>query len=384
MVIEVHCALMMPKYNSLPTKSDLSSDSVPKVAIVADWIIGGGAERVVQALHEIYPNAPIYAAYCTDEWRKKLDNVVVTGYLQKLGPLRKYLPLLQYWWFRALNLKKYDIIISSSGNGMSKAVNVSAESRHIVYCHTPVHYLWRHYEEYIKRPGFGSFDPIARIGLKLLVAPLRKLDFKAAQHADVFIANSNHIKNDIKNYYKRNSIVIHPPVDTKRFKPSAKKRIGFVTVGRLVPMKYTNIIIEACNELKVPLKVVGSGPEFDSLKSIAGPTVELLGKASDKTVEQSISGAVAFLFASFEDFGITPVEAMAAGTPVIAYGKGGALDYINDVTGALFVHQKSKDIVNAIKLAQKRKWNHKEISELAKQFDTKMFKRSIQDIVSEV
>lgn len=154
----------------------------PRVAIVHDWLYGGGAEMVVLELHKLYPDAPIYTSYCTSEWREKLDDKVVTGYLQHFGiTIRKFLPLFQYWWFQSLNLSEFDLVIVTTGNGMAKAVRPPSEATFMCYCHTPVHYLWRHYDEYMNRTGFGVFSPIARLGLRLLAGPLRKMDYRAAQ-----------------------------------------------------------------------------------------------------------------------------------------------------------------------------------------------------------
>lgn len=384
----------------------------PKVVIVHDWLYGGGAERVVYELHRLYPNAPIYASYCSDEWRERLDNKVITGYLQRFGKLRKYLPLLQYWWFKRLDLSGYDLIISSSGNGMAKAVTKPAGAVHINYCHTPVHYLWRHYSRYIERPGFGVFDPIARIGLKMLLRPLQKADYIAAQKVDYFIANSTHIQSDIKTYYNRESTIIFPPVQTSRFAhvtaaapsafkqqqkgtqanssslssafqlPSSKMETGFITVGRLAPMKRTDLIVQACTRLNVPLTVIGIGPDYEKLQVLAGPTVRLLGKVSDQEVVQELSKAEAFLFASFEDFGITPVEAMAAGLPVIAYGKGGALDYVNKDTGILFPEQTVDSLINGIRAYQNKTWSSQKIAQAAQKFSNESFAKAVHGFIN--
>jgi glycosyltransferase involved in cell wall biosynthesis len=322
-----------------------------KVAIVHDWLVGGGAEKVVQALHEMFPEAPIYTSYSTDEWRKKLDNKVVTGALQHwpFGTLRKFIPPLRIWWFRSLDLDGYDLIISSSGNGEAKHIRKPKGAKHINYCHTPPHFLWRHYDQYMKTPGFGLFNSLARLGLKLLVGPLRKADYAAAQKVDQFIANSTHIQSDIKKYYGRDSVVIHPPVDVERFRKYARpqtERHGFVTVGRLVPYKRVDIIVDACTQLGLDLKVIGKGPELANLQKRAGPTIQFITDASDEVVATEMGQAEAFIFAAFEDFGITPVEAMAVGTPVIAYKAGGALDYvIEGKTGLFFSSQSSQALM---------------------------------------
>ena len=205
-----------------------------KVAIVHDWLVGGGAELVVEQLHKAFPEAPIYTSYASTAWRKRLDGKVITGWLQSLGLIRKYIPILRIWWFTHLNLSKYDIVISSSG-AEAKGIKVPETTLHINYCHAPTHYYWSRYDEYMKHPGFGFFDPLARLGLKLLVSPLRRWDYKAAQRPDFFIANSTHIQQEIQKYYKRESTVIFPPVYFERFQKQTHRalpRHGFIISGR--------------------------------------------------------------------------------------------------------------------------------------------------------
>jgi glycosyltransferase involved in cell wall biosynthesis len=356
-----------------------------KVAIVHDWLIGGGAERVVQALHEMYPDAPIYTSYCTDEWRKRLDNKVVTGFLQHspFPKLRKFVGLLRIWWFGHLNFSGYDLVISSSGNGEAFGVRVPEGVTHICYCHTPTHYYWRHYDKYLQRPGFGLFDPLARVGLRLLVGPLRRWDYRAAQRVDYFIANSTHIQHDIQQYYGRKSAVIHPPVDIDRFEHAqASKRRGFVSVGRLVPAKHTDLIVTACTKLQLPLTVIGKGPEFENLKRLAGPTVTFTGFVPDEAVPQYMAEAQAFIFASLDDFGITPIEAMAAGTPVIAYQAGGALDYVKEgKTGMFFAEQTVDSLIAAIERFTRKQLTSNDIRDTAKAFSPQIFKQKLQQFI---
>ncbi len=357
-----------------------------KVAIVHDWLVGGGAERVVQELHRMFPDAPIYTSYCTDEWRKRLGGKVVTGWLQHFGRLRKFMVLGRMWWFSHLDVSGYDVVISSSGNGEAFGVRVPKGAKHICYCHTPTHYYWRHYEQYVARPGFGVFDPLARFGLRLLVRPLRRWDFKAAQRVDYFIANSNHIKDDIKKYYGRDATVIHPPIDTERFAvPTPKKRHGFVTAGRQATYKRTDLIVEACTRLNLPLKVIGRGPDHDRLVQLAGPSVQFLTNVTDAEIPQHLAGAKAFLFAAFEDFGITPVEALAAGTPVIAYKAGGALDYVVAAkTGTFFEEQTVDSLVKALQKFDATAYNHTEIAKTAQAFSAAAFTRAMQKFLQKL
>ncbi len=359
-----------------------------KIAIVHDWLYGGGAEKVVEALHELYPYAPIYTSYCSDEWRTRLDNKVVTGYLQRwpFSKLRKFLPLLRIRWFQGLDLSNFDVVISSTGNGEAKHIRTKPGTIHICYTHTPVHFYWRHYNEYIKRPGFKPVW-LARLGLKLLVRPLRRLDYEAAQKVDVFIANSTHIQLDIKAYYNRDSVVVHPPVDIDKFNsiksPKTQKRHGFVIWGRHVPMKRIDIAIEACSRLKLPLTVIGQGPDTLRLKSLASPIITFAGRLSDDELVQYAHASEAFLFPSFEDFGIAPVEAMAAGLPVIALNAGGALDYVQPgKTGELFDAQTPESLMKTLKSFNPGKYNSRDIKQTAQQFSKANFQKSLQKVLS--
>lgn len=362
-----------------------------KVAIVHDWLYGGGAELVVEELHKLYPEAPIYTSYCSDEWRKRLDNKVITGYLQlwPFAKLRKFLPVLRQHWFKNLNLNEFDLIISSSGNGEAKFVTKKEGATHVCYCHTPTHFYWRKYNEYLKSP---SFKPkwLVRLGLKALVKPLRKRDYKAAQQVDYFIANSSHIQNDIKQFYGRESVVIHPPVDTALFKynksPSASdEHSGFILWGRHVPYKRFDLAIRACNELAAPLTIIGTGPETPALKLIAGPTVTFTGFVSQEELVKLASTSEAFLFPGEEDFGIAPVEAMALGLPVVAYKSGGALDYITPgESGVFFEEQTTKSLREALKQFDKQKFSAAEITKSAEKFSNHEFQSRVKVFVESI
>jgi glycosyltransferase involved in cell wall biosynthesis len=382
-------------------KYQISNIRTPRVAIVHDWLYGGGAERVVEELHKLYPDAPIYTSYCSDEWRKKLDGKVITGYLQHppFKQLRKFLPLLRQWWFRSLDLSAYDVVISSSGNGEAKFIRTSRHKLpttnyqlpnmkrplHINYCHTPTHFYWRHYNEYIQNPGFKP-KWLARLGLKLLLRPMRKRDFKAAQKVDYFIANSTHIQKDIKKFYQRDSHVIHPPVNIKRFKNAKqpKQRVGYVTVGRQVPLKKTHLIIEACKQLNVPLTVIGNGPEHSRLVKMTGPTIHFKTNITDDELPEELASAQGFIFASFEDFGVAPIEAMAAGTPVIAYAAGGAIDYIvPGKTGVFFDKQTVESLVQTLESFDPRSLKSDIISKSTEQFSAARFREVFSAFLNE-
>lgn len=356
-----------------------------RVAIVHDWLIAGGAERVVEELHKLYPDAPIYTSYCTPYWRKRLDNKVVTGYLQHLGPIRKFIPFLRIQWFSRLKFDDYDLVISSSG-AEAKGINVPKHIPHIAYIHAPTHYYWSRYDEYLKSPGFRKFDWLARLGLKLLVRPLRNWDYKAAQKPTVLLANSTHTKRAIKKYYGRKSTVVFPPIDTERFNNlPQKERIGFIVTGRQTPYKRIDLAVQACSQIDAPLTVVGTGPDHSRLKAMAGPTITFKGFVKDdQEVASLLSQAEGFIFAGVDDFGIAPVEALAAGTPVIAYKAGGALDYVNQKTGVLFQEQTTASLVEALHTFDTNNYSSDYIKTYAQKFSKDEFSKKFTTQINKI
>lgn len=356
----------------------------PRVAIVHDWLVGGGAELVVEQLHAMYPEAPIYTSYATREWRKRLDGKVKTGWLQYLGSVRKFIPLLRIVWFTNLKLNGYDLVISSSG-AEAKGIKVPPETLHINYCHAPTHYYWSRYDEYMKRPGFGIFDPLARAGLWLLVKPLRRWDYAAAQRPDIMVANSTHIQAEIKKFYGRDSTVIHPPVYMERFTKLAnrnRKRKGFLIHGRQTPYKRFDLAVVACTKLGLPLTVIGDGPDHKRLRKLAGKSVTFLGYASDDVVEEEFASAEALIFPGLDDFGITPVEAMASGTPVVAYKAGGALDYIKPgVTGEFFDKPTTKSLGLVLHKFNGKGYSSAAIRASAQKFSKEAFRKHMQKFI---
>ena len=361
-----------------------------KVAIVHDWFAGGGAERVVYELHKIYPQAPIYTAYCSTQWRQRLsDTKVITSYMQHwpFSKMRKFLPPLRALWFSRLDLSEYDLVISSSG-AEAKAVQIKEPAIHVNYCHAPTHYYWNRYDEYMKSPGFGWLNPLARLGLRLLIGPMRRWDYKAAQRPDYMIANSNFTKEQIKKYYGRDATVIHPPVDIERFKilnKSSISRKGFLTAGRQTPYKRTDLAVTACTQLGLPLTVIGNGPDHKRLRKLAGPTVIFLTGLSDAQVVSHFQSAEAFIFPALDDFGITPLEAVAAGTPVIAYKAGGALDYVEPgKTGTFFNEQTTENLVTALQKFNSSKFDNSQIQKKARQFSAQNFHDKISRFINSI
>jgi glycosyltransferase involved in cell wall biosynthesis len=333
----------------------------------------------------MFPDAPIYTSYCSDEWRERLDNKVITGFLQKwpFSKLRKFVPILRIWWFTHLDLSGYDLIVSTSG-AEAKGVKTGPKTTHINYCHSPTHYYWVRYDEYLKHPGFGKWlDPVARIGLRLFVGPLRMWDYKASTRPDVILANSTHTQEMIKKYYRRDSIVVFPPVDIDRFKVSKEElRHGFVTAGRQTPYKRIDLAVAACTELNLPLVVIGNGPEHRKLEKMAGRSVTFLTNTNDESLANHFRTALAFIFPGMDDFGITPIEAMAASTPVIAYSKGGALDYvIENKTGTFFDKQTTKSLVRALEDFNPGRYKSADLLAKASEFSPAVFRTNIQEVI---
>ena len=356
-----------------------------KVAIVCDWLVGiGGAERVILELHKLYPDAPIYTSQYDPksiDWFKDAD--VRTLWLQRLPKgLRKFLPPLRAWAFSHLDLSYYEVVISAGG-AESKAVKTGPGTLHIGYINSPTHYYWSRYEQYLKNPGFGWLDPLARLGLKILVGPLRRWDYKAAQRPDCLIAISSHIKNMIKEYYHRDSDVILPPVEVERFAgKSDEHRRGFVTAGRQTPYKRFDLAVLACTQLNLPLLVLGSGPDNNKLRKMAGKNVTFLSGKSDEEFVHYFKTSLAFIFPGLDDFGIVAVEALAAGTPVIAYGAGGAKDYVNPGrNGLLFGEQTVESLVKALGTFSSSKFDHQNIQNSAQKFSSKNFRSNFEQFV---
>lgn len=362
----------------------------PKVAIVHDWLTNmGGAEPLLLELHKLYPDAPIYTSVFDREKMSAFAELDIrTTYLQKVLP--KFLrykhilwPVLRAHAFRKLDMSKYDLIISSS-TAEAKAVKKRPGAVHICYCNTPTRYYWSHYEEFKKSFNFGLLNIFIKPVIPVFVWWMRRLDLSAATGVDYFMANSNEVKRRIKKYYNRDSTVVWPAVDVGRFsketasgsKPATRN--GFIIWGRHVPYKRFDLAIKACNELKLPLTVVGAGPETETLKALAGPTVTFTGRVSDDELVQLARSAQAFLFPGDEDFGIAPVEALAAGTPVIAYKSGGALDYvIEGKTGTFFETQTVDSLKLALKKFDVKKFKEKELQTFAKQFSPERYRREV-------
>lgn len=380
--------MSMPNSNShLPI-----ADNNPKVVIVADWLTNmGGAENVVLAMHEAFPDAPIYTSVYTPENMPAFKHLDVrTTYLQNLPlPLRKlhkFFPMLRVNAFRKLDLSEFDIIISSSSAESKQVKKTRPGQIHICYCHTPIRYYWSHYDEYRHDPGFGKLNWLIRLLMPLMIPPLKKADYKAAQKVDVFIGNSSEVQKRIKKYYGKAATVIHPPVDVDRFTPARTRGDYYVSLGRQVPYKRIDLAVAAATKLGIKLRVYGKGSEHQRLVEMAGPTVQFFtdrfGDASDDVVTTALNSAKGYIFPAEEDFGIVQVEALAAGAPVMAYGKGGALDIVQDgESGVLFHKQSVESVVDAIKRAEQINFLPGTLRRKAKRFDKSLFISKLTKVV---
>ena len=368
-----------------------------KVAIVCDWLTNvGGAEKVLLEIHKLYPKAPIYTSKYSPrgiDWFLKAD--VRTGWLQIFPVcLRRFLGPLRQRWFRKLDFSEYDLIISVTG-AEAKAVRATKPgAKHISYCHVPTQYYWQMYDQYVKNPGFGFLDPVVRFFFKLLVKPMREKDFEAAQYVDEFVTISEYAKELIFKYYKREATVIHPPVEIEDFRSSDLRMVlespfsapYYITTSRQVNWKRLDLAVKACMKLKRELVVVGEGPEHGRLVKMASNSefvkfVPLVGK---RELAKYLSVARGYIFPSLEPFGIAPVEAMAAGTPVIAFGKGGALDYIIDGKNGVFFEKQTVDsLAEAILEFEKKKFDRSKISESVREFSTERFDQEIKEFINE-
>lgn len=366
----------------------------PRVAIVCDFLtVMGGAENVVLAMHEAFPDAPIYTAIYNEKKMpqfKELD--VRTSRLQKYPRIiRKYhklFPTLAVKAMRKLDLSEFDIILTSSYLHGHQVTKTRKDQVVINYCHTPPRYYWSHYDEYRKNPGYGKLNPIVRTLMPLMVPHQRALDIEAADKVDVFIANSTETQQRIADYYERKSIVIHPPVDTRRFAPSKNRGDHYVTSGRQLPYKRHDLAVNSATALGKKLYVFGDGPMHSQLVESAGPTVEFrtdrFGDASDAELERLLTTARGFIFGAEEDFGIVTVEALAAGTPVIGYAKAGTLDIVEDgISGVLFKDQTVYSVMQAIKRAEKIQFSPLTLQRKAKRFDKTLFINKIRKVVSD-
>ncbi len=385
-----------------------------KVVLVHDYLREyGGAERVLEALHELYPTAPVYVSFVDTKqlgvhWQKFKDWEIHQSWITKIPFYKKIfspLRILAPQFFQHFDLSAFDLIISSSNMYFAKAVKKAPRAVHISYCHTPPRALY----------GFTTMtnwkkNPLIRMGGTLINHYLRVIDYQVSQQVDYFIANSYEVQRRIQKFYRRESVVIHPPVElVDRAFENSRARSYYLYAGRLAFAKHPELAVKVANHLKLPLKVAGSGGMEEQLRQLAGPTVEILGPVSDDQLKVLYAGAKALLYpVEDEDFGIVPVEAMGFGVPVIAHNSGGPKETVVSkskiqnpkskqnsssklqnpepkvVTGILFDELTVEGLADAVKAFEKQKFNHQKIHQYALQFRKERFKREIGKFVAKV
>lgn len=358
-----------------------------KIAIVHDYLIQyGGAEKVVEVFHELFPDAPIFTTIYSKrrfpEYFKEID--IKTSFMQNFPFLEKHFKKYLLFYPKAiecLNLKGYDLVLSSS-SAFAKGVKKNNNTCHICYCHAPMRFVWD-YKRYIEKEDIGIFTKKV---LPLAIKWLKEWDLKTVNRVDYYIVNSEYIRNKIKKYYKRDATVINPPINVKGFKTSDKIGDYFLIVSRLNAYKNIDLVVDVFNDLGLKLKIVGSGPYKEALENMVNDSnIEFLGRLDDEELKEVYSKCRAYIFPGEEDFGISPIEAQASGRPVIAYGYGGALETVVErVTGIFFRENSKNSLKEAIRsfIEMEEKFNKEAIIENALRFDKSIFKYKIIDFLN--
>ena len=356
-----------------------------KLALVHDYLAqDGGAERVLHALHEIWQAAPIFFLFHD---RGKFPHFMAAdvreSFIARVPFGRK-----KYQWLLPLmpiaterhNLHEFDVVISST-SAFAKGVLTRPETLHISYCHTPTRYLWTDTHEYIAEL---KYNRVIKAFLPRLIHRLRLWDKMSADRVDHFIANSDTVRQRIAKYYRRDADIIYPPVDTRQFRVAPEPGDYFAAGGRLVPYKRFDLVVQVFNRLRWPLKIFGIGPELEPLRAAARDNIQFLGRIDDREKAGLLSRAKAFIHPQVEDLGITPIESMASGRPVIAYPVGGATEtVIPGVTGVFFKVQTWESLLDAVLHFDERAWDSARIREHALRFSADRFKLQIERYVED-
>lgn len=362
------------------------------VAIIHYWLVGmRGGEKVLEALCRLFPDADIFThVYVPENISPQITgHTVRTTFINKLPFARRcyqrYLPLMPMA-LEQIDLRGYDLVISSE-SGPAKGVLTCAGTPHICYCHTPMRYLWDMYQDYLEGVGCAT-----RLAMRLFSTKLRQWDALSALRVDYFAANSHTVAARIKKHYRREAVVIHPPVDVDFFAPkdgaftATKKDAPYLYLGELVGYKRADLAVAACTKSKRPLLVVGDGPERASLKAKAGPTVQFLGRQEAAQLRRLIGESRGLIFPGEEDFGIVPVEVQAAGRPVVAFRKGGALETIKDgETGLFFAEQTVDCLLETLDAYESRlaDFDPATVNAHAKRFAPQHFDAAFRDLVTQ-
>jgi glycosyltransferase involved in cell wall biosynthesis len=370
-----------------------------RIAIVHHWFVTqGGGERVAEVIGSLYPEADLFTLVADPSMVPPglAGRRTTASFLQKVPrgkSIHRHLLPLYPFAVEQLDLTDYDLVLTSD-SGPMKGVITHQNAIHICYCHSPMRYLWDSYHAYAKQ-----MSPLSRFAFSLSAHYVRGWDYQAAQRVTYFIANSDYVARRIHHYYRRGSTVIPPPIDTESAFICEDPDDYYLAVGRLVSYKRTEILIQACNRLGRPLRIVGDGPEMKRLRSIAGPTIHFVGKLSAAELWHTYAHCRALLFAADEDFGMVSLEAQACGRPVVAYGKGGSLETVRgyqertgrhpmndeEATGVFFYEQTADAVARAILRleAMESEFSPQAIQAHARQFDTSVFIDKFRQFVSE-
>ena len=373
------------------------------IALIHDWFSGkftGGAEKVFKEIEDlVIENNLNYEIFCLVNHLKKNNNfnkgkIINTSLIQNLPfsakHFHKYLPLFPLA-IEQFDLRDYDLVISSS-HAVAKGVITSPDQLHISYIHSPMRYAWDQMNTYLNNSSYGKLG--INLLLRIILHNLREWDYLSSVRIDKIVCNSNFTAKRIKKYWGRESKVIHPPVDTNRFDPKKSRDNYYLSVSRLVPNKRIDLLVKAFNQLNLPLIIIGNGPEKKSLMKIAKKNIKFLGYQSDQKIKTYMEECRAFVYAGVEDFGIAPVEAMAAGAPIIALGKSGILDTVKCInsnskcpTGILFKKQNLRDLKDCVSYFEDKKlwleFSSDDINLWAKKFSISNFKKKFSDFIDQ-
>lgn len=357
-----------------------------KIALVHDYLVQyGGAERVLEAFTELFPYAPIYTLIHDDEAMRGMfrDKRIYTSFLQRMPFSRKrhrFFPPLMPLAIEEFDFTKYDIVLSDSSS-FAKGIITRPETLHVCYMHTPMRYAWDDCQKYTQDFGFPA---LVKKLVPFFMSPIRLWDKVSADRVDLFLANSQFVAKRIKKYYRKEAQVIHPPVNVDQFyiaKPEERQDY-FLMVGRLIAYKRHDIAIEAFNRLKLPLKIIGRGPEMKRLQKLAGPTIEFLGRVPEADLPRYYAECRGFVFPQEEDFGIVAIEAMASGRALIAYRGGDIVEHMEEgKMGVYFDEQTAEAIVTAVQGFEEKRYDPEYIRSQTRRFDKERFKATMKDYV---
>ena len=354
-----------------------------QIALIHDWLNqSGGAENVLETLVGMYPRAPVFTSMY---WPEKMPRAyrgwdIRTSFMDRLPGIhqqhQRYL-FVYPWAFRQFDLSSYDLVLSNK-SGFCHSVQVHPGATHICYCLTPTRYVWN-LDDYIRREGF---NPAFSALLRPLIRILQQWDRRACKGVDHFIAISSEVQRRIALVYNRDSVIIHPPVEIDRFSPVEKPHDYFLVVSRLIPYKRLDLAVQACTKLNLPLIIAGEGRDRERLQAIAGPSVSFLGRVSHEDLPDLLAHCRALVFPGLEDFGITPLQAMASGRPVIAFAGGGALDYVREgETGCLFHKQSYEALATVMQRFDVQQFDSGIIRQFAVRFDQSVFQQKIRRFI---